>query len=75
MDIRVINKKNEIVNLSNMDKIMVSGKWIVGINDKGECMQIEEFESEEEAKERLEGLGRAIEYASESELEGMVLRT
>lgn len=52
MDIRVINKKNEIINVSNKS-IKRSGKWLIGIDSRGEVEQIEKFSSEEKAEIEL----------------------
>lgn len=63
MDIRVINKKNETINLTNSD-IKRSGKFIIGINEYGITKQVEEFETEKEAEEKLAIFSQIIEEAA-----------
>lgn len=58
MDVRIVNKKREIVNVSELS-VGLMGKWLVGRNERKEVVQIEEYESEEEAKKVLEEI---VEY-------------
>lgn len=74
MDIRIINKKDEIINVTNLS-IICMDKWLVGMNDKGETIRIEEYESKEEAKENLKKIGLAIEEAHEREVKNFLIRT
>lgn len=74
MDIRIINKKDEIINVTNLS-IMCMDKWLVGMNDEGEIVRIEEYESKEEAKENLKKIGLAIEEAHEREVKNFLIRT
>lgn len=74
MDIRIINKKDEIINVTNLS-IMCMDKWLVGMNDKGEIVRIEEYERKEEAKENLKKLGLAIEHAHNMEEKNFMIRT
>ena len=53
MDIRIINKKDEIINVTNLS-IMCMDKWLVGMNDEGEIVRIEEHESKEEGRKQRE---------------------
>lgn len=73
MDIRIINKNDEIVNVTSLS-ILSMDKWLVGMNDKGETIRIEEYESKEEAKENLKKLGLAIEEAHEREVKNFLIR-
>lgn len=75
MEIRIINKKDEIVNISNMAKISVRGRCIVGMNEKQEVIVIEEYGSEEEARDRLIALGYAIEEGIKLDLKSQIIRT
>lgn len=74
MDIRVINKANEIINVSSLS-IKTSGKWLIGIDSGNNIVQIEEYGSEEEAENRLEAFGYAIEEGNRQKLESIVIRT
>lgn len=74
MDIRIINKNDEIINVTSLS-IMTMSNWLVGMNDEGEIVRIEEYESKEEAKENLKKLGLAIEEAHEREVKNFLIRT
>lgn len=74
MDIRIINKKDEIINVTNLS-IMCMDKWLVGINDRLETTKIEEYGDKEEAKENLKKIGLAIEEAHEREVKNFLIRT
>lgn len=74
MDIRVINKNKEIVNVSRLS-ITVQGKWLIGLTERGETVRIEEYESKEEAQDRLEAFGMAIEAAMENKQENVLIKT
>jgi len=73
MDIRVINSKGEMINLTESN-IQVSGNWIIGINANGNVVQVEGYESKEEAEERLDGLIERIEFAMMKDCEAFVIR-
>lgn len=60
MDIRMINKKDEIINVTNLS-IKVSGRWLIGVNEEGKIMQIEEYEDEGEARKNLQTIWEVIE--------------
>ena len=52
MDIRFINKSNEIINVTEMS-IKVIGSNFIGIDGEKNVIIIENYGSEEEAKEEL----------------------
>lgn len=52
MDIRFINRKDEIINASELS-IKVMGNSLIGINAEQKIVEIERYESEEEAREVL----------------------
>jgi hypothetical protein len=74
MDIRVINKAKEIVNVSRLS-ITTQGKWLIGLTERGETVRIEEYESKEEAQDRLEAFGMKIEAAMENKQENVLIKT
>lgn len=74
MDIRIINKDNEIINVTNLS-IMTSANWLIGMNDKGETVRIEQYESKEEAKDNLEKLGMVLEEAHKDNVTDFLIRT
>lgn len=74
MDIRVINRKKEIINVSNLS-IMSMDKWLVGMNDKGEIVRIEEYKDKDETKEKLEAFGIAIEEGNRLKEGSIIIRT
>ena len=74
MDIRVINKANEIINVSSLS-IKTSGKWLIGMDSRKNVVQIEEYGSEEEAENRLKAMGYAIEEGNRQKLESIVIHT
>ena len=49
MDIRFVNKRNQIINASKLS-IMTSGNYLIGMNDRGNQVIIEECESKEKAE-------------------------
>lgn len=52
MDIRFINRKDEIINASELS-IKVMGNSLIGINAEQKIVEIERYGSEEEAREVL----------------------
>ena len=52
MDIRFINRKDEIINCSELS-IKIMGNSLIGINAEQKIVEIERYESEEEAREVL----------------------
>lgn len=59
MDIRFINKKNEIINASRLS-IKRMRDSLIGINERNEVVLIEEYENEEEAGKVLKYIGGRI---------------
>lgn len=59
MDIRIINSKGELINVSKLS-LKVMGMSLIGIDEAKNVMQIEEYGSEKEAKGVLEGIVFAI---------------
>lgn len=60
MDIRFINKKDEIINASELS-IKAMGSSLIGINAEQKIVEIERYGSEEEAREILRGIGKYLE--------------
>ena len=52
MDIRFINRKDEIINCSELS-IKIMGNSLIGINAEQKIVEIERYESEEDAREVL----------------------
>ena len=52
MDIRIINRDGELINVSRLS-LKVIGRSLIGINEKQEVVNVENYESEEEAREVL----------------------
>lgn len=74
MDIRVINSKNEIINLTNCD-IKASGEYLIGINEYGITKQVEKFESKEKAIERLEAMSNLLDNAIKQDIKNLLIIT
>lgn len=55
MDIRFINSENEIINASRLS-IKVINNSLIGIDAEKNVVQIEEYESEEKAREKLSNI-------------------
>lgn len=60
MDIRFINRKDEIINASELS-IKVMGTSLIGINAEQKIVEIERYGSEEEAREVLRNIGKCLE--------------
>ena len=60
MDIRIINREKEIINVSKLS-IMARDKWLIGVNEKKETITIEEYKDKEEAERALIKIGKEIE--------------
>ena len=60
MEIIFINSKNEIVKIGGNVKVEVIGNYIVGIDIEQKIMEIEGYESEKEAREKLEEIADEI---------------
>ena len=52
MDIRIINRDGELINVSRLS-LKVIGRSLIGINEKQEVVNVETYESEEKAREVL----------------------
>lgn len=52
MDIRIINRDGELINVSRLS-LKVIGRSLIGINEKQEVVNVENYENEEEAREVL----------------------
>lgn len=52
MDIRIINRDGELINVSRLS-LKVIGRSLIGISEKQDVVNIETYESEEEAREVL----------------------
>lgn len=72
MDIRFINKKEEIINASRLS-IKVMGSHLIGINERQEIIIIEEYKSEEEAKEEMEKIIEAVKKGTIEEYESIII--
>lgn len=66
MDIRFINKRNEIINASELS-IKRMRKFLVGMDEENHIVEIEEYESEERAEEVLKEI---VEIICEGEIVG-----
>lgn len=72
MDIRFINRRNEIINVSELS-IKVIGSSLIGINAEQKIVEIERYESEEKAKEVLEGVAEVVTGNMVGEARGVVI--
>ena len=63
MDIRFINREGNIVNLTNLS-ILREGRYLIGMNEKGDKIVAEKYESEEEAKEKIGIIGNNLRTAT-----------
>lgn len=72
MDIRFINKKEEIINASRLS-IKVMGSHLIGINERQEIIIIEEYKSEEEAKEEMKKIIEAVKKGNIEEYESIII--
>lgn len=52
MDIRIINREGELINVSRLS-LKTIGRNLIGIDEKQEVVNVETYESEEEAREVL----------------------
>ena len=59
MDIRFINKRNEIINATN-SSIKVSDRYLIGENEEGKSKVIEEYEGREEAEGIIKEIGEQL---------------
>ena len=63
MDIRFINREGNIVNVTNLS-ILREGRYLIGMNEKGDKIVAEKYESEEEAKDKIRIIGNNIIIAT-----------
>lgn len=59
MDVRFINKRNEIINATN-SSIKVSDRYLIGENEEGKSKVIEEYEGREEAEGIIKEIGEQL---------------
>lgn len=52
MDIRIINRDGELINVSKLS-LKVIGRSLIGISEKQEVVNVETYESEEKARKVL----------------------
>lgn len=64
MDIRFINRKNEIINATKLS-IKVMNKWLIGITAEQKIVEIEKYEDEEKAEEILKEIAKEVSEAGE----------
>ena len=55
MDIRIINREGELINVSRLS-LKVIGRSLIGISEKQDVVNVETYESEEEAREVLKNI-------------------
>lgn len=60
MDIRFINRKDEIINASELS-IKAMGTSLIGINAEQKIVEIERYESKEKVREVLRWIGKILE--------------
>lgn len=63
MDIRFINRECNIVNVTNLS-ILREGMYLIGMNERGNKIVMEKYESEEEAKDKIRIIGNNIIIAT-----------
>lgn len=59
MDIRIINREGELINVSRLS-LKVIGRSLIGINEKQDVVNVETYESEEIAKEVLKKIVKSV---------------
>ncbi len=52
MDIRIINRDGELINVSRLS-LKVIGRSLIGIDEENNVVNVESYESEEKAREVL----------------------
>lgn len=52
MDIRIINREGELINVSRLS-LKVIGRSLIGISEKQDVVNVETYENEKEAREVL----------------------
>lgn len=72
MDIRIINSKEEVINVTNKS-IKKMGKWIVGVDEKGEIGVIEEYCGEEEAERGMKEIIEGLKIGTKKKVIGIII--
>lgn len=72
MDIRFINRECNIVNVTNLS-ILREGMYLIGMNERGNKIVMEKYESEEEAKEKIRIIGNNIIIATQKGEEAITI--
>ena len=74
MDIRMINKKDEVINVSSLH-LKVINNWLVAMNNEEKAIVIETYENAEEAHEALVHTWEMIEMANKQGLQSITIHT
>ena len=72
MDIRFINREGNIVNVTNLS-ILREGMYLIGMNERGNKIVMEKYESEEEAKDKIRIIGNNIIIATRNGEEAITI--
>lgn len=72
MDIRFINSKNEVINVTNLS-IKIIKNALIGINEKNDVIEIEKYGDEKAAKEVLEKVVEFIYRGTSNENENIII--
>lgn len=74
MDIRIINREGEIMNISNLVVVKVVSRRLIGLDSGQRVTNISAYETEEEAKGVLEEIGNRIQKATIDGVRDMIIR-
>lgn len=72
MDIRFVNKAGNIINATNLS-ILRSGNFLIGMNDRGKQIVIQDCKNEEEAIEEIKRVTKIIESEVLTESENVLI--
>lgn len=72
MDIRFINRKDEIINCSELS-IKVMGNSLIGINAEQKIVEIERYESEGMVRDRMLQIIEMIKKGVEKQYRGIII--
>lgn len=72
MYIIFINKRDEIINVSRLS-IKVVKSYLVGIDERGNVVEIEKYKDEEKAREVLRGVSEIVSGKQIREEGGVVI--
>ena len=72
MDIRFINRKDEIINASELS-IKVMGTSLIGINAEQKIVEIERYESEGIVRDRMLQIIEMIKKGVEKQYRGIII--